>query len=223
MLNKLTVTDSRNRSQVLYFGVDESKSIQPHWYDLPPLPPEGGFDARFETPGGGSKVQTHAVKASEGLEFRVAVQSDAYPLTIAWDVSKGTALYELTDGLGGRMFAPRELDGVGSIKITSNEVRVFSVKFVGEGILPKAFALRQNYPNPFNPSTTIKYHLPFDTRVTLKVFNIIGQEVATLVNEVQKVGYKSVTFDASSLASGTYFYRLEAGGFTSVKKLLLIK
>jgi hypothetical protein len=83
--------------------------------------------------------------------------------------------------------------------------------------------LLQNYPNPFNPSTTIKYDLPKDLRVTLKVFNVLGQEVATLVNEEQKAGYRSVEWNAAGVASGVYFYRLDAGSFTSVKKLLLLK
>ena len=89
--------------------------------------------------------------------------------------------------------------------------------------IPTVFALSQNYPNPFNPSTTIKYDLPVDTRVTLKVFNIIGQEVATLVNGEQKAGHPSVEWNAGNLASGVYLYRLEAGSFTSVKKLLLLR
>ncbi len=83
--------------------------------------------------------------------------------------------------------------------------------------------LEQNYPNPFNPSTTIKYDLPRDSRVSLKLFNILGQEVATLVNEEQKAGYRSVDWNASNYASGVYFYRLEAGGFSSVKRMLLVK
>ena len=90
-------------------------------------------------------------------------------------------------------------------------------------VLPLRHSLSQNYPNPFNPTTTIKYDLPIDSRVTLKVFNIIGQEVVTLVNDVQKAGYKSVEWNASNFASGVYFYRLHAGSYTNVKKLLLLR
>jgi hypothetical protein len=85
------------------------------------------------------------------------------------------------------------------------------------------FVLRQNYPNPFNPSTTIMYDLPKDSRVSLKVFDILGREVTTLVNEDQKAGRRSVEWNAIRLSSGVYFYRLEAGNFVSVKKLLLLK
>ena len=94
--------------------------------------------------------------------------------------------------------------------------------------LPKSFALYQNYPNPFNPSTMISYQLPMDSRVTLKVYDILGREVAALVNERQNPGSYSVTFDASKLPSGVYFYRLIAVGnngerLVSVKKLVLMK
>ncbi|HCV42474.1 MAG TPA: hypothetical protein DGH68_03250 [Bacteroidetes bacterium] len=90
-------------------------------------------------------------------------------------------------------------------------------------MLPKEFALEQNYPNPFNPITTIKYDLPVDSRVSLVVFNILGQEVVMLANGEQKAGYRSVEWNASNVASGVYFYRLEACNFTSVKKLLLLR
>jgi hypothetical protein len=89
--------------------------------------------------------------------------------------------------------------------------------------LPTHFSLEQNYPNPFNPSTTIKYEIPVESRVSLKVFNILGQEVVTLVNEEQKAGYKSVEWNAANVASGVYFYRLQAGDFTASRKLLLLK
>ncbi len=89
--------------------------------------------------------------------------------------------------------------------------------------LPTAFALEQNYPNPFNPSTVISYQLPVASTVNLVVYDILGREVRTLVNETQPAGIYSVRFDASALASGVYFYRLEAGRFTETRRLLLLK
>ncbi len=88
---------------------------------------------------------------------------------------------------------------------------------------PEIFILRQNYPNPFNPATNISYDLPKTSFVSLKIFNMVGQEVATLVTGVQDAGLKSVTFDASALASGVYLYRIVAGGFVQTKKMILIK
>jgi hypothetical protein len=89
--------------------------------------------------------------------------------------------------------------------------------------LPKTFTLDQNYPNPFNPSTVVRYSIPNDAVVTLKVFNIIGQQVATLVDQKQAAGNYSVTFDASKLSSGVYFYKINAGQYVSTKKMLLMK
>lgn len=88
---------------------------------------------------------------------------------------------------------------------------------------PIQFALEQNYPNPFNPSTAIRYQLSMATHVKLCVYDILGREVATLVNQRQSAGQYSVVFNAQSLSSGTYFYRLTAGEFISIKKMLFVK
>jgi hypothetical protein len=88
---------------------------------------------------------------------------------------------------------------------------------------PVTYELAQNYPNPFNPTTKIEYAIPAQSKVELKVYNVIGQEVATLVNEIQAAGVHHVKFNALSLASGVYFYRLSAGDFVSVKKMVLLK
>ncbi|HEX7358642.1 MAG TPA: T9SS type A sorting domain-containing protein [Ignavibacteriaceae bacterium] len=85
------------------------------------------------------------------------------------------------------------------------------------------FELQQNYPNPFNPTTQIRFSLAEQSQVTLKVYNILGKEIATLVNDVQSSGVHEVSFDGSGLASGVYFYTLQAGKFTETRKMILIK
>ncbi len=89
--------------------------------------------------------------------------------------------------------------------------------------MPATYALGQNFPNPFNPSTVIRYQLPADGRVTLKVYNLLGQVIATLVDGVETAGFKSVRFDAGSLASGIYIYRLTTESFTDVKKMMIVR
>lgn len=89
--------------------------------------------------------------------------------------------------------------------------------------LPKVYSLEQNFPNPFNPTTAIRYSVPNASVVTLKIYNVLGQEVATLVSQHQAAGTYTATFEALRFASGVYFYRLTAGGFSSVKKMLLLK
>ena len=90
-------------------------------------------------------------------------------------------------------------------------------------MLPVQFSLLQNYPNPFNPSTTINYSLGAASQVSLKVFDLLGREVADLVNGNKPGGTYTVRFDASNLAGGVYFYTLHAGSYTQTRSMLLIK
>ncbi|MCL6099388.1 MAG: T9SS type A sorting domain-containing protein [Bacteroidetes bacterium] len=89
--------------------------------------------------------------------------------------------------------------------------------------LPSHFSIEQNYPNPFNPNTTINYSIPKESFVTIEVYDVLGREVKTIVNENKQVGNYRVEFNASNLVSGIYFYRIQAGNFTETKKLILMK
>ena len=88
---------------------------------------------------------------------------------------------------------------------------------------PGTFALEQNYPNPFNPTTRIDFSLPSDSCVRLTVYNILGEEIARLVDGVETAGRKSVNFDAGELPTGLYTYRLASGDFTQARRMLLLK
>ena len=95
---------------------------------------------------------------------------------------------------------------------------------VGDGKeLSKTFSLDQNYPNPFNPSTKIKFAIPRESHVTVKIYDLLGQEVETLVNEIVQPGNHELFYDGSRLTSGVYFYRLVTDSYTSTKKLILLK
>ena len=97
------------------------------------------------------------------------------------------------------------------------------MKVIRNKLIPTKFYLYQNYPNPFNPVTTIKYAIPKTVNVELKVFDILGREIKTLVNEPMNAGYYEVQFNASNFASGVYFYRMKAGEYIKTSKMLLIK
>jgi hypothetical protein len=88
---------------------------------------------------------------------------------------------------------------------------------------PKRFSLSQNFPNPFNPVTTINYILPVDEKVLIRVYDILGREIATLVNEFNSAGKHSIQFDGSKLTSGVYFYSITAGNYQQTKKVILAK
>jgi hypothetical protein len=92
-----------------------------------------------------------------------------------------------------------------------------------DGLTPVEFSLKQNYPNPFNPSTKIGFTLPIESNVKISIYNLIGQKIAEIVNSRFNVGNHSVDFNATNLSSGIYLYKIEAGNFTSVKKMQLMK
>ncbi|TLY33239.1 MAG: T9SS type A sorting domain-containing protein [Ignavibacteria bacterium] len=214
-LNSLTIKDAAGNSQTLYFG-GQTPTIDANAYQLPPLPPAEAFDIRFS---GQGLVQFHPVSVQHGAEYLITLQSAAAPLTVSWSIHSGNAVYSLKDRSGA---VSVRMSGNGSIRIASSPGQL--VLSAQPGQLPKEFALHQNYPNPFNPSTTIGFDLPVSADVTLKVYNILGQEVASLLTAQHlDAGVQSIQFDASRLASGLYFYRLHAGNYVSVKKMVLLK
>jgi hypothetical protein len=89
--------------------------------------------------------------------------------------------------------------------------------------IPSTFTLFQNYPNPFNPCTKISWQSPASNRQTIKVYDVLGNEVAVLVNEIKPAGYYEVEFDGSKLTSGVYFYQLKVGNFVEMKKMILLR
>jgi len=132
-----------------------------------------------------------------------------------------------TDGAGGALLAWLDSRaGVSSWDASLFVQKLWDPIFTEaevEPVVPVEFALAQNYPNPFNPETVIEFSLPRAAETSLKVFDVLGREVATLVNAPMEVGVHRVIFDASALASGVYFYRVEAGEFRAVRKMVLMR
>ena len=122
------------------------------------------------------------------------------------------------------------LNSITELRQSVQQIRndfITAIEFEENNELPNSFSLKQNYPNPFNPVTTIEYNIPKSGKVNLIVYNLLGQEITRIIDEVQLAGYHKVTWDASNFSSGIYFYRLQAGpeasGFVQTKKMLLLK
>ncbi|MEK9137156.1 MAG: T9SS type A sorting domain-containing protein, partial [Bacteroidota bacterium] len=116
----------------------------------------------------------------------------------------------------------KQIDLDGTIHFTEG-IQVDVLTGVTEKPLPKEFALDQNYPNPFNPTTNIEYAVPRESQVRLEVYNVLGQRVAMLVDEMKTAGYYKASFSATGFASGLYFYRMTAGEVSFLKKMMLVK
>jgi hypothetical protein len=178
----------------------------------------------------GGNVELNWLTATEvnNKGFEIERKTDNSWKTIGFVSGKGTTTneskYHFTDNLknltynGGVVYRIKQVDYNGTYKY-SNEVAVQVHSN------PVEYSLMQNYPNPFNPSTVIKYSVKENSHVILKIFDMLGREVSTLLDEEKPAGTYSITFDAarSGLSSGTYFYTIKAGDFVQTKKMLLIK
>jgi hypothetical protein len=147
-------------------------------------------------------------------------------IVVAPSVAAGTLSYSWTVPNTPSTATRVRITDAGNALVTDMSDTTFTIKQpddADELNLPLEFALRQNYPNPFNPVTTINYEIPEDNIVTVKVYDILGAEKATLVNDFHKAGRYSITFDARQLASGVYFYTMNAGDFSSTRKFVIMK
>jgi hypothetical protein len=176
-----------------------------------------------------NRVQVGWQTLSEINTYRFYVQRQGQQwVTIDSVNAGGTSLssrhYAVTDPnvkAGTWVYRIKEVDLDGSIHYSPTVTTTLLAN--GADQVVTAYALEQNYPNPFNPNTTIQYQLPDAANVKLTVFNMLGQETATLVDEARPAGIYTVQFDGSRLASGVYFYRIQAGSYVNTKKLLLLK
>jgi hypothetical protein len=128
-----------------------------------------------------------------------------------------------TAHVGTWQYRLKQIDLDGTIHYTDPIQVAIVASTVNASNIPEEFSLEQNYPNPFNPSTVIKYALPKGVHVKLSLFNTLGQRVQVLVDELQQAGYHQIIFDANSLATGIYLYRIQAGEYISTKKFVLLR
>ncbi|MCB0748377.1 MAG: T9SS type A sorting domain-containing protein, partial [Ignavibacteriae bacterium] len=172
------------------------------------------------------KYQESSIKnsdASTSLSMTVVPSGDEGWETLAFVEGHGNSnspkYYSFTDksieASGQYLYRLKQIDIDGTFEYSD----AVEVNFGA----PEDFVLNQNYPNPFNPTTSIQFTIPLDSRVRLSVFNVLGEEVAELVNQNFAAGYHSVDFNGSKLNSGIYFYKLEANNFMQIRKMMLVK
>lgn len=178
-------------------------------YILPPVPPSGIYDVRFESDKFAEllgKIQRLKINSAPGIT-RITLHN-SYGLK-----------FNIKDAINGSILNTELAEGAG-IEVPSN---LENLILEPASSIPLTYELYQNYPNPFNPTTTIKFQTAGDGQVKLVVFDVLGREVRTLVNGFRPAGVYEAKFDASDFSSGAYFYKIQAGKFEQLKKMMIIK
>jgi hypothetical protein len=183
--------------EILFNGENKANGYSSSQVWFPRAPNDNGT---YEDEIAGDNIYTTYGEATPLFEDSDTYKNQVYTRVIARSTDK---VYQISDVL-------LKIEYLVDVEDNINEI-------------PEKFSLDQNYPNPFNPSTTIKYSIPKQSNVALKVFDVLGSEVATLVNKEQSQGNYEVEFDGSDLTSGIYFYRLQAGDYVQTKKMILLK
>ncbi|MDI6767906.1 MAG: M36 family metallopeptidase [Bacteroidota bacterium] len=240
-LDRFIISDASGKSQPMYTRNERRpRAVRFSDDEMPPEPLGDIFHARFTS---GKFVES--ISPGNGLvSIPVKIKNASYPLTIHWDIKKENKInyWLLLQGSNPKKIKLSDSGNLtyetsGDVVVIAQalppcdpiEKTVHSHEFLDETEqIPSKFNLSQNYPNPFNPSTIFQYDLPEACYVTLKIYNALGQEVATLVDRMEDAGYKVASFNASNLPSGVYIYKLTAGAssgssFTDVKKMIVAK
>jgi carboxypeptidase T len=225
-MNTLTISDHDGAQSVLYFGNENTINSPLSLFDLPPVPPARSFDARFSTE---RYVEIFLPENNTNNQTIIRFQSDSYPIKIEWSLQDGQQeQYELI--ANSTALSGTRLTNNGSVQIDNPEVSSLILQPIHSPVTPTQFALKENYPNPFNPVTTIAFDIPTPSIISLKVINVLGQDVSTIIsNQYFTAGGYHNLFDGSTLSSGLYFCQFAASpidGSPSIQlmnKMILLK
>ncbi len=221
-MNSVTVRDANGLSQTLYFGDEKSLKTDASYYEMPPAPPAGGFDARFST--SGRMVETYPSQTDKAVNFPISIQSAAYPVTISWTLNGAAEGRRFVVVTGAKSTS---MTGSGSKVISDASVKSVVIRLVA-GTTPKEFALSQNYPNPFNPTTRFRVDVAKTSQVEVSVYDILGRKIVSILNGEKSEGSYTMEWNGKdaqgmTMPTGMYFIRMTAGDFTDSKKVMLMK
>lgn len=212
--NSIKIISKSGDYQTLYFT--SQKIDQTFSFDLPPVPPSSAFDVRFSS---NKILETfeEKTKVTKKLEY----QNLEFPITLKWNIKDGNE-YIIYDEGENTIYLSNT--GITQIQKVNGNKFYLSNNADTKNTKSIEYSLSQNYPNPFNPKTKIIFSLPKSDYATIKVYNILGNEIATLYNGIAEGGkYIEVDFDASQIPSGIYFYKLKSGGNVLVNKMIVMK
>jgi ligand-binding sensor domain-containing protein len=221
-LNKVSIQTNEGAEQTLFFGKELPDNVNPLSFSLPPQAPGNTFDVRFA---GDTRFD------EAGDELNISFQAgQASSVTVDLDLlaTHPHQQYLLQERKSNKVLVEHPLTAENNVTLTNSDITNLTIQSKGlskqQADVPDEFDLAPSYPNPFNPSTTIQYQLPQQEAVHIEVFDMVGRKVSTLMGgEQQEAGTHTVRFNASSLSSGVYFVRLQAGSFNKIQKITLIK
>lgn len=240
------IYDNAGGQKTLYFGLDQTATDGIDFNlgesDLPPYPPTGAFDARWLLPENGFSGTLSSwsdYRFASGFPFSGTIENrfryqpaqGATTMFFSWNLSP--EITGLVQDLINGTIVNVPISGIGTYQIinfdTIDRLKLFIyysniISDIEENPgKPDKYNLNQNYPNPFNPNTIISWQIPVSGWQTLKIFDILGDEVATLVDEYRSAGSYEIEFNATSLPGGVYFYQLISGSFIQTNKMVLLK
>lgn len=227
--NSITITDRTGSSQTLYFGSMQEGNTTVGQYAMPPAPPVGVLDARFTSQ---QYAEVYPQTFEKAVSYPVTIQNAVYPVTVSWSITDASKNFRI-DGMTETSGFGKTMSGKGSL-VLQNPPTAITLAVTGERSTPTEYALSENYPNPFNPSTTIDVALPAQSNISLRVFNILGEQVAQLASGVLEEGRYSFTWYGTTdagvpVSTGVYFYKLETSSLNNgqhhmfTHKMLLVK